>query len=218
MKFIAYYRLSKKKTDGSEQYGIEVQKDAVRRYLATQDGAELIDSREEHESGSVNNRVKLLECFELCKQHKAKLILARLDRLSRNAAFLLSLRDSGLDFVCCDFPNMDRLTCGILALVAEREREMISSRVKAGLVIARRTKRLGCPVAAQAWGKAMVSIQANKTAFAAKAMASIREIQSTGITSKKTIAEFMNKRGEKTRFGGKWTTTAVQRIFETVGA
>ena len=218
MKFIAYYRLSKKKTDGSEQYGIEVQKDAVKRYLATQPNAELIDSREEYESGSINNRVKLIECFELCKIHKAKLILARLDRLSRNASFLLSLRDSGLDFICCDFPNMDRLTCGILALVAEREREMISTRVKAGLVIARRTKRLGCPVAAQAWQKAMASIQANKKAFAAQAMRSIAEIQSTGITSKKSIAEFLNKRGEKTRLGGKWTTTAVVRVIQTANA
>ncbi len=213
MKFVAYYRLSKLKKN-VEQYGIAVQKEAVARYLSTQAGAELVGSFEEHETGANNNRPKLQEAFALCKQHKATLLIARLDRLSRNAAFLMSLRDSGLSFICCDFPNMDRLTCGVLALVAEREREMISSRVVAGLAQAKRQgKRLGCPVARQAWQKAMVSIRANKAAFAANARQAIAEIQSTGITSLSKISEYMNKRGEKTRFGGKWTTTAVKRVL-----
>ena len=187
--------------------------DSVSRYLATQTGAELIGSFEEHETGSNNNRPKLLEAFALCKQHKATIIISRLDRLSRNAAFLMSLRDSDLHFVCCDYPQMDRLMCGVLALVAEREREMISARVKAGLVVARRTKKLGCPVAAFAWSRAMVSIRKNRIAFASRAMESINEIRSTGVTSLSRISEFLNKRGEKTRLGGKWTTKAVQRVL-----
>ena len=213
MKFVAYYRLSKKKKD-AEQYGIQAQKDSVARYLSTQSGAELVGSFEEHETGTNNNRPRLLEAFDLCKQHKATLAIARLDRLSRNAAFLMSLRDSNLQFICCDFPNMDRLTCGILALIAEREREMISTRVVAGLAVAKRNgKKLGCPVAATAWQKAMVSIRANKQAFANKALESIREIQSTGVTSLSRVSEYLNKRGEKTRLGGKWTTKAVQRVL-----
>jgi DNA invertase Pin-like site-specific DNA recombinase len=216
MKFVAYYRLSKKRKD-AEQYGIEAQKDAVARYLATQQDAELVAQLEEWESGSINNRPKLLEAFALCKVHKATLVISRIDRLSRSASFLLSLRDSGLAFICCDFPNLDRLTCGVLALVAEREREMISLRVRQGLAIAKRTKRLGCPVAAQAWQKAMVSIRANKTAFAGQAMESIREIQSTGISSLSRIADYLNKRGEKTRLGKQWTTTAVKRVIAIAG-
>jgi DNA invertase Pin-like site-specific DNA recombinase len=217
MKFVAYYRLSKKRTD-AEQYGINVQKDAVARYLSTQQGGELVGQFEEIESGANNDRPKLKEAFALCMLLKATLLIARLDRLSRNAAFLMSLRDSNLQFVCCDFPTMDRLTCGILALVAEREREMISIRVTAGLAVAKRQgKVLGCPVAAQAWDKAMVSIRANKVAFASRAMESIREIQSTGVSSLSRISEYMNKRGEKTRLGGRWTTTAVKRVIATAG-
>jgi DNA invertase Pin-like site-specific DNA recombinase len=215
MKFVAYYRLSKKRD--SVQYGIDVQKETVARYLTTQQGAELVGQFEEIESGANNNRPKLKEAFALCMMLKAVLLIARLDRLSRNAAFLMSLRDSNIQFICCDFPTMDRLTCGVLALVAEREREMISARVTAGLAIARRTKRLGCPVAAQAWDKAMVSIRANKTAFARQAMESIGEIQSTGVTSLSRVAEYLNKRGEKTRLGGRWTTTAVKRVIAIAG-
>ena len=216
MKFVAYYRLSKLKKN-VEQYGIQAQMDVVARYLSTQTGAELLGAFQEHETGSNNDRPKLHEAFAMCKQHKATLLIARLDRLSRNAAFLMSLRDSGLAFICCDFPNMDRLTCGVLALVAEREREMISSRVVAGLAVAKRNgKKLGCPVAKDSWHKAMVSIRANKTAFAKQAMVSIKEIQSTGVTSLSRISEYMNKRGETTRLGGKWTTTAVQRVLRHV--
>ena len=215
MKFVAYYRLSKLKKN-VEQYGISAQKEAVARYLATQTGAELIGELEEWESGAKNNRLKLAEAFALCKQHKATLVIARLDRLSRNAGFLMSLRDSDLQFVCCDYPQMDRLMCGVLALVAERERDMISLRVKSGLSVAKRNgKRLGCPVAASAWQKAMVSIRANKTAFAGRAMESINEIRSTGVTSLSRISDYLNKRGEKTRLGGKWTTTAVSRVLRT---
>jgi DNA invertase Pin-like site-specific DNA recombinase len=215
MKFVAYYRLSKKRD--SVQYGIDVQKETVARYIATQQGAELAGQFEEIESGANNDRPKLKEAFALCVLLKATLLIARLDRLSRNAAFLMSLRDSNIQFICCDFPSMDRLTCGVLALVAEREREMISLRVRQGLAIAKRTKRLGCPVAAQAWQKAMVSIKANKTAFAGQAMESIREIQSTGVTSLSRIADYLNKRGEKTRLGGRWTTTAVKRVIAMAG-
>lgn len=214
MKFVTYYRLSKKKKD-AEQYGLQAQREIVARYLATQQGAEVVGEREEIESGTVNTRPMLLECFALCKQHNATLLIARIDRLSRSASFLLSLRDSNLSFVCCDFPNMDRLTCGVLALVAERERDMISLRVKQGLAIARQTKKLGCPVAGEAWQKAMVSIRANKQAFAQRAMQSIAEIQSTGITSLSRVSEYLNKRGEKTRFGGRWTTTAVRRVMQS---
>lgn len=217
MKYVAYYRLSKLKKN-VEQYGIEVQKESVARYLGTQPESELMASFEEHETGSNNNRPKLLEAFSLCKKHNAILVIARLDRLSRNAAFLLSLRDSNLSFVCCDFPNMDRMTCGVMALCAEREREMISLRVKQGLAIARRTKRLGCPVARQAWQKAASAIQANKRAFAGQAMKSIEEIRSTGINSLSRIADYMNKRGEKTRLGGKWTTTTIKRVMTTANA
>jgi DNA invertase Pin-like site-specific DNA recombinase len=217
MKYVTYYRLSKKRKD-AEQYGIDAQKEAVARYLATQQGAEVIGEFEEWESGAKNNRPKLQEAFALCKLHKATLLIARLDRLSRSASFLMSLRDSDLFFVCCDYPQMDRLMCGVLALVAEREREMISARVTAGLAAAKRNgKVLGCPVAAQAWSKAMVSIQTNKKAFAGRAMQSINEIRSTGVSSLSRISDYMNKRGEKTRLGGRWTTTGVQRILKQKG-
>ena len=215
MKFVSYLRLSKKKT--VEQYGLPAQKEAIARYLASQPGAELIGEFTEHESGAVNNRPQLLGAIALAKSSGAVLCVARLDRLSRSASFLLTLRDSGLAFVCCDFPQMDRLTCGILALVAEKERELISARIRAALAVVRQRKKLGCPVAAQAWTKAMVSIQERKRAFVAQAVKSIDDVRSTGIEAHSRIAECLNKRGERCRMGGKWTATAVARILRAAG-
>jgi hypothetical protein len=84
--------------------------------------------------------------LDACRRYGAKLIISRLDRLSRDPVFLLSLRDAGIDFVAVDMPNANRMTVGIMALVAEQEREAISTRTKAALAAARaRGVKLGTP-------------------------------------------------------------------------
>ncbi len=95
--------------------------------------AEVLDEFVEIESGAKSDRVQLAQALKLAKRQKATLVIAKLDRLSRNASFLLSLRDSGVEFVCTDMPEANRLTIGIMAVMAEHEREMISERTKAAM-------------------------------------------------------------------------------------
>jgi len=216
MKFIAYYRVSTQK-QGIDGNGMGAQKEAVRRYLESLN-CELLANFEEVESGSNNERPQLTAAIELAKAKKAILVIAKLDRISRNASFLMKLQDSGIDFVACDMPNADKFTVGILALVAQRERELISQRTKAGLAVAKsRGVTLGNPNAAQALKKAGKAIQDGKQRFATVAMKHIQEIQSTGISKLSRIADCMNKRGEKTARGGKWTATAVKRVMACAG-
>jgi DNA invertase Pin-like site-specific DNA recombinase len=212
MKFVAYYRVSTDK-QGLEGNGIEAQKQAVARYLASLD-CELLGRFEEVESGANNLRPELARAIAMAKSHKAVLVIAKLDRLSRNAAFLLQLQDSGVDFVACDMPNADKLSIGIIALLAQRERQLISDRTKAGLaVVKQRGTKLGNPNPGPALTAARGAVQARKAAFAAVAMRAIREIQSTGVTKLTQIADCMNKRGEKTARAGKWTATTVRRVL-----
>lgn len=210
--FVAYYRVSTQK-QGIDGFGMEAQRQAVSRYLLTVQ-SELIGSFEEVESGANNNRPQLAAAIELAKAKRAVLVIAKLDRISRNASFLMQLQDSDVEFVCTDMPSADRFTVSILACVAQRERELISQRTKAGLAIARqRGVVLGNPKVLEARKAAQKAIQARKTAFAATAIKFIREVQSTGIQSLNRIADCLNKRGEKTPRGKTWTPMAVKRVL-----
>lgn len=212
-KFVSYYRVSTDK-QGLQGNGIEAQKQAVARYLASLD-CELIGSFEEVESGANNKRPELTAAIQLAKSKKAVLVIAKLDRLTRNAAFLLQLQDSGIDFVACDMPNADKLSVGIIALLAQRERQLISERTKAGLAVAKqRGVALGNPNPDASLRKAVKANIQRKREFAGAAIKVIREIQSTGVETLARIADCMNKRGEKTPRGGTWTATAVKRILE----
>lgn len=135
VKFVSYLRVSTQK-QGAEGLGIEAQRRAVTEFI---DGGNwlLLGELVEVESGKRRDRPKLAEAILLCRAFNAKLVIAKLDRLSRDAAFLLSLRDAGVEFVAADNPHANRLTVGILALVAEQEREAISQRTKAALAAAK---------------------------------------------------------------------------------
>src|SRR3712207_6842151 len=141
-KFVAYYRVSTAK-QGKSGLGLEAQQEAVRSYL--NGGAwQLVDEVVEVESGKRNDRPKLAEALRLCRLHSATLIIAKLDRLARNVAFISNLMESGVEFTAVDFPQANRLTVHILAAVAEHEREMISRRTKDALAAAKaRGKKLG---------------------------------------------------------------------------
>src|ERR687889_1623464 len=135
-KFIAYYRVSTAK-QGRSGLGLEAQQEAVRSYL--NGGAwQLVAEVVEVESGKRNDRPKLAEALRLCRLHGATLIIAKLDRLARNVAFISNLMESGVEFVAVDFPQANRLTVHILAAVAEHERELISQRTRAALAQAKK--------------------------------------------------------------------------------
>jgi DNA invertase Pin-like site-specific DNA recombinase len=134
-RFISYLRVSTDK-QGERGYGLDAQRKAVADYL-NGGSWELLGEYVEVESGKHSDRAQLAAALAACKKQRARLVIAKLDRLSRNVAFIAALMDGKVDFVCCDFPQANRLTLHILAAVAEHEREMISQRTTAGLAAAK---------------------------------------------------------------------------------
>ncbi len=129
--YVAYYRVSTAR-QGKSRNGLDAQKAAVAEIIRN-NGNTLLDEFEEVESGKRADRPALTKALRRCKATGATLIVAKLDRLSRNAAFLMTLRDSGVDFVAADMPEANTLTVGILAVVAQAEREAISLPGRSGL-------------------------------------------------------------------------------------
>ena len=130
IKYTAYYRVSTL-SQGKSGLGLDAQKEAVRRFTNCDNCivAEFIEVA----SGKDDTRVELSKAIAHSKANGTKLLIAKLDRLSRNAAFIFTLRDTKVDFVCCDIPDANTLTIGIFATMAQHERELISSRTKAAL-------------------------------------------------------------------------------------
>jgi DNA invertase Pin-like site-specific DNA recombinase len=143
-KFIAYFRVSTDK-QGKSGLGLEAQREAVLAFLNGGKWA-LVAEFVEIESGKRNDRPQLSTALLACKKHKAKLVIAKLDGLSRNLAFIATLMDSGVEFVAVDNPHANKLTVHILAAVAQHEREMIAQRTRDALQEAKaRGAKLGNP-------------------------------------------------------------------------
>jgi DNA invertase Pin-like site-specific DNA recombinase len=125
--------------------GLDAQREAVKRHLGER--GRLLAEFTEIESGRrSSNRPQLQSALDDCRRRRATLVIARLDRLARNVAFISGLMESGVEFIATDMPTANRLTVHILAAVAEHEREMISQRTKAALAQAKaRGTRLGSP-------------------------------------------------------------------------
>ena len=143
-KFIAYYRVS---TDhqGVNGNGMAAQRRAVEDYL---NGGrwKLVGEFTEVESGKRSDRPELEKALTACRKNKAKLVIAKLDRLSRNVHFISGLMERKVDFVACDMPSANAFMINVYAAVAQEERRMISDRTKAGLAAAKaRGVKLGGP-------------------------------------------------------------------------
>jgi DNA invertase Pin-like site-specific DNA recombinase len=151
----------------------------------------------------------------------ATLVIAKLDRLSRNAAFLLQLQDSGAKFVAADMPEACHLTVGILALVAQQEREAVSARTKAALRAAKdRGTKLGNPNGAAALRRAAkgngAAVSALKDAadrHAADLAPVVTQLRAEGLTSLPALAGALNERGMVTPRGGKWHPSSVRNLL-----
>ncbi len=142
--YVTYYRVSTSK-QGRSGLGLDAQRMAVSTYLQEHPGKELATFTE-IESGSNNARPQLAAALLRCRQTYATLLVAKFDRLSRNAGFLLTLRDSKLKFVAADMPDANDLSVGFMAIIAQHEREMISRRTKEALAAAKaRGVKLGNP-------------------------------------------------------------------------
>lgn len=212
--FVVYCRVSTK-AQGLDGLGIESQLDAVRRYIAGQNGNTVAEFTE-CESGKKTDkdRPQLKAALDLCKKTKATLCVAKLDRLSRNAEFLLSLQNANVDFVCTDSPNVDRFTVGILALVAQRERELIGLRTKAALAALKaRGVKLGNPNPAHSIAVMNTAATTAAKDFRKEIVPVILEIKKTGVKTFRAIAECLNRRGIVTRQGKTWSTSSVRNIL-----
>jgi len=218
MRFVAYYRVSTDK-QGQSGLGLEAQKEAVRAFLAGK-GWPPVAEFVEIESGRKADRPQLAAALAACRLHKATLVIAKLDRLARNAAFLLNLRDAGVDFVACDMPDANRLTVGIMALVAEDEAERISARTKAALAAAKaRGVKMGGfrGYAPTDEDRAQAALAKREKAKRPDLLPIIDAIRAEGITSASGIARALNERGIPTSRGGLWQAVQVQRFLALAG-
>ena len=217
-KFVAYERVSTAR-QGQSGLGLEAQRNVIDGF-ATSRGAEVLARFTEVESGKNPNRPELGKALHLAKVTGATLVIAKLDRLSRNAAFLLTLRDSGVRFLAVDMPEANDLTVGIIALVAQAEREAISRRTKEALAVAKaRGVKLGNPNGAEALrraGKGAVALRAavvaNADQHAADLAGVVADICASGATSLRAMAAALNARGMRTRRGGQWQVSNVRNL------
>lgn len=217
-RFISYLRVSTGKQARSG-LGIEAQRTAVRSYLNGGDN-ELLDEYVEVESGKRDDRPKLRKALKHCKVTGATLIIAKLDRLSRNARFLLELQDSRVKFICADMPEANEMTIQIMAVMAQQERKMISQRTKAALAAAKeRGVKLGNPHGAAYFKglgnkEAVAEIRHKAQSRAEDLRDIIEDIQEHGVTSVRGIANELAVRGINTPRGGKWHPTSVARLLK----
>jgi len=219
MKIVAYHRVSTVR-QGASGHGLEAQASAISDYVRSK-GAVLVGSFTEVESGKRSDRPELAKALHLAKVTGATLVIAKLDRLSRNAAFLLALRDSGVKFIAADMPEANDLTVGIMALVAEQEREAISRRTREALVAAKtRGRKLGNPNGAAALRRAakgtaasLRSIQDDADCHAANLAPVIAALRAEGITSLEAIAQALSERGILTPRGGRWHKSSVRNLL-----
>jgi DNA invertase Pin-like site-specific DNA recombinase len=221
-KYISYLRVSTQK-QGQSGLGLEGQRAAVEAWLNGGNWS-LVEEVVEIESGkSHRNRPALAKALDTCKVYGAKLIISRLDRLSRDPVFLLSLRDAGIDFVAVDMPNANRMTVGVMALVAEQEREAISIRTTAALAAAKaRGVKLGTPHPERSGftdlalaGAAGIKGCKVRSAMADEFAARIKPLldgELAGLSANAAAIE-LNRRGVQTARGnGKWTARAVLNL------
>ena len=211
-RFVAYFRVSTDR-QGKSGLGLEAQREAVLTYL---DGGnwQLVGEFTEVESGKRSDRPQLAAALAACKRHKAKLVIAKLDRLSRNLAFIAALMDSGVEFVAVDNPHANKLTVHILAAVAQHEREMIAQRTKDALAAAKaRGTVLGNPHLAAARAVAHTAQREAADAFAANVRPIIEQIRASGVQSLRGVARALTARGIKTARGGTWTPVQVSDIL-----
>lgn len=222
-RFIAYYRVSTAR-QGRSGLGLEAQRAAVQEYL---NGGrwKLIEEVTEIESGKRNDRPQLARALAACRLHNATLIIAKLDRLARNVAFIANLMDSRVDFVAADMPQANRLTVHVLAAIAEHEAAAISARTKAALSRAKaRGTQLGgdrgnLPRVAKAGARA--SVEARRAAAAARAQdlaAIVADLRGRGHTSLRQLALGLNEREIPAPRGGEWQAAQVARVLRQMSA
>lgn len=212
MQYVAYYRVS---TDqqGNSGLGLEAQREAVRPY-----SADILAEYTEIESGKLDNRPQLLAALEHCKRTGAAILIAKLDRLSRDAAFLFTLRKSGVQILAADMPGAGMLEYGVRAIFAQHEREQISARTKAALQAAKaKGKRLGCPNPAIGAKVSAARKQAKADAYA-QALRPTLQTLATRCNSYQALADALTLAGITTPSGAThWRKSSAHAVMTRAG-
>ena len=204
---VAYYRVSTER-QGQSGLGLDAQRSAVAAYAGDRN---LLDEFMEVESGRKDNRSQLAAALKLCRQKRAVLVIAKLDRLARSVAFISNLMESGIEFVAVDMPQANRLTLHILAAVAEHEREMISQRTRAALAAAKALGiRLGNPRPALVKAGAAASAQAAQ--FRTDAAPLICQPRGKGLSLRGIAAE-LNTAGIVSARSCSWHAASVRAVL-----
>jgi DNA invertase Pin-like site-specific DNA recombinase len=214
--YTPYYRVSTQK-QGTSGLGLDAQRVAVQAFAGS---AQLLTEYVEIESGKKNQRPQLLAAIAEARRVGSTLLIAKLDRLSRNAGFIFALRDSGVDFVCCDMPDANTLTVGLFAVIAQHERETISKRTKDALTAKKaRGAQLGSPqnftTSVIAQGQAAMQHNAREHQANRQAAQLAELLRAKGQTLWQ-IAAKLNEAGYRTRRGKAFHATTVQRLLPAV--
>lgn len=204
-RYVVYIRVSTTR-QGESQLGLLAQTEAVNAFFASHPH-EVIATYTEVESGKRSDRPELLKALAECKKRKATLVIAKLDRLGRNLAFIANLMESGVEFVCCDNPHANRLMLHMLAAFAEFERELISKRTKDALAVA---KSKGV----------QLGINGRRLAARHKAEARMRDQQHypliaslmRELRSYRAVADRLNTLAVTTPTGGRWYASSVRNV------
>lgn len=217
-RFVAYLRVS---TDhqGIRGLGMDAQRASISGYIERA-GGELVAEYVEVESGRRSDRPKLREALAACQRLGARLIISKLDRLSRSVSFISKLMDSRADFLIVDMPDANRLTLHLMAAIAENEREMISRRTKEALQAAKaRGVTLGTPANLQteaaAKGRHLGLKVSRERArkFAERMSGQVKRLRGEGL-SLRAIARVLNEEGALTASGkGTWTAAGVRKVL-----
>lgn len=218
-KYTCYYRVSTKK-QGKSGLGLDAQETICKNYVSGQRGV-IINSFVEIESGKNDSRQKLLQAIEECKITNSILLIAKLDRLSRSVEFIFSLKNSGVNFVCVDMPELNTMTLGIFATFAQSERERISERITVALAEKKKKGvKLGKPEnLAGNFGKAYSNSLTTRQNNAmnnennCKAGLLVVSLRNGGKTWSE-ITTALNKNGFKTRRGGMFGVTQAVRLYD----
>jgi DNA invertase Pin-like site-specific DNA recombinase len=219
--FVAYIRVSTKR-QGRSGLGLEAQQEALDAYRR-ENGARLLATYREVESGKDTDRPELLKAIAHAKRSGAVLVVAKLDRLARNAAFLLTLQASGLPMVFLDLPGANEFTVGVMALVAQHEARLISERTKAALAAYKRRggllggslpqcRNLTDKARARGRRAASKAISENARNAYADLLPTMREWRQANL-SQQAIADKLNQEGHTTRRGLPWNQVQVMRVL-----
>jgi DNA invertase Pin-like site-specific DNA recombinase len=210
-KYVAYYRVSTAK-QGHSGLGLESQRQLVSSYEA-----DIIGEFTEIESGKIDNRPQLELALDLCRRKGAAILIAKIDRLSRDAAFLLTLRKAGVDIIAADMPNAGTLEFGVRAVVAQHEREEISKRTKQALQAAKaRGVVLGCPTPEIGSVAGNAAIQARANSYADRIAPIVRDVIAiSGASTLRNLATELSARGIQTPRGNtEWAASQVNALIK----